>query len=394
MSAVLPEWLDPGPWLEAARSAGERDVSAALAADSPGVAEFAALISPRAGARLEAMARKAQALTRAHFGNTIGLYAPLYLSNICPGGCAYCGFASDRAQERHRLEGDEIVSELDAMRAMGFEDVLLLTGERCPAADFEYLRRAVELAATRVHGVSVESFAMSEGEYAALERAGCTGVTLYQETYDPERYDALHRWGPKRDFLDRLDAPARAMRAGVRVTGLGALLGLADPLHDMIALYRHADRLRRLHWRAGVMLSFPRLCHERGDFAAPFPVDDRQLAQFIMACRVCMPDVPLVLSTRERPRFRDGMAGVGVSRMSVASRTTVGGYGGAARGGGQFDVSDTRGIDEFSAALRRKGLDPVFKNWDRALHDVPAIRILASHPAVGTDPAPPEFQKE
>jgi 2-iminoacetate synthase len=213
--------------------------------------------------------------------------------------------------------------------------------------------------------VSVESFAMTADEYRQLCEAGCTGMTLYQETYDRAAYDRLHRWGPKRDFDARLDAPARALAAGLRSVGLGALLGLADPIADMIALYQHAVHLRRRFWRGGVMLSFPRLRPQRGDFRPEHVVSDRQLARFIFAFRVALPDVPLVLSTRESPAFRDGMAGVGISRMSVASRTTVGGYhGGAASTGGQFEVSDDRDAPTFCAALRAKGMEPVFKNWD------------------------------
>jgi 2-iminoacetate synthase len=348
------------------------EITAAVAADvwsrpAPGEAQFLALLRADPARELENMARRAQQLTRQHFGRAITLYAPLYLANFCSGGCAYCGFAADRQHPRRRLEPAEVVVELTAMKAMGFEQVLLLTGERTPQADFDYLLANVRAASRVMHEVTVEAFPMTVAEYRQLAEAGCTGVTLYQETYDPEAYARWHRWGPKRDYAARLEAPARALEAGMRTIGLGALLGLADPVRDAVALYRHVCALQTHYWRAGVSVSFPRLRPEAGGFAPPSPVSDTQLAQIILAFRICLPDTPLVLSTRESPTLRDGLAGLGITRMSVASRTTVGGYSQAAvHATGQFAVSDDRDIATFCAMLRQHGLDPVFKNWDAA----------------------------
>ncbi len=362
---MIPEWLSVDIFAEQSRRALRTDVLAALQASHPAEREFAALVSPAAVELLEPMAQRAQALTCGHFGRTVSLYAPLYLSNYCPGGCSYCGFASDRKQPRHKLTIEEMVAEIEALKAMGIEDVLLLTGERCPQADFEYLHDCVAEAARRLHRVTVEAFAMTQEEYARLDAAGCTGITLYQETYDPEVYELLHRWGEKRDYPYRLEAPDRALAAGLRSVGIGALLGLADPVHDALSVFRHARYLQKKYWRSGVMISFPRICHEVGAFAPSHAVSDQQLVQFILAFRLCLPDVPLVLSTREAPAFRDGMAGIGISRMSVASRTTVGGYGQVdAEDCGQFDVQDLRDVGPFCDAMRSRGLEPVFKNWD------------------------------
>ena len=220
---------------------------------------------------------------------------------------------------------------------------------------------------------------MSAEEYHGLAAAGCTGVTMYQETYDPVRYEQAHRWGEKRDYLHRLDAPARAMAGGIRVVGLGALLGLSDPLFDTLSLFRHASYLRRKFWKAGIAISFPRLRPEPGGYSAEVPVDENLLARIIFAFRICLPDVPLVLSTRESPRFRDGMAGMGISKMSIASRTTVGGYDlETVPSGGQFEINDHRDVESFCAALRAKGLQPVFKNWDEAYRDAAAPLAAAS----------------
>jgi len=349
------------------RTLNSASVAAALACSAPDEATFAALLHADPGRHLEQLAQRAQQITRQYFGRAIALYAPLYLSNFCSGGCAYCGFAADRRQSRRRLELPELTDELAALKAMGFEQILLLTGERTPQADFDYLHACVQAAARVFHEVTVEAFPMSVAEYGRLADAGCTGVTIYQETYDPEAYARWHRWGPKRDFAARIDAPSRALAAGMRTIGMGALLGLADPLAESLALYRHVRDLQMRYWRAGVSVSFPRLRPEAGGFQPPHPVSDIQLAQIIFAFRICLPETPLVLSTREAPALRDGLAGVGINRMSVASRTTVGGYRDASPDTNrQFAVSDERNIAAFCAALCQRGLDPVFKNWDAA----------------------------
>ena len=359
---TLPSWLDPTFWLGKEFSA--RDVQHALGAESPNEDTLAALLSPAAAEFLEPMAARAQAITTRYFGRTVQLYVPLYLSSYCSGGCAYCGFAGDRKTDRHVLNFEAVEKELDAIKAMGFEEVLLLTGEQCPKADLDYLRECVVRAATRFHNVSIEVFPMAKEEYHSLVETGCTSVTLYQETYHPEVYDVMHRWGPKKDFAARLDAPSRALAGGLRFAGLGALLGLADPRHDMIALYRHARHLQKTFWQSGLTLSFPRIRNEEGGFEAPHPVDEKMLAQIIFAFRICLPDVPLNLSTRESAAFRDGMAGLGINKMSVASKTTVGGYGDEGSDEGQFDINDSRSLDEFCDMLRNRELEPVFKNWD------------------------------
>ena len=360
----LPSWLDPTPWLNRSFSAAE--VQHALGAESPDEETLAALLSPAAADFIEPMAARAQAMTRRYFGRTIQLYIPLYLSSWCSGGCAYCGFAADRDTERHALSFAAVETELDAIKAMGFEEILLLTGERDKEANFDYLLECVKRTAQHFHNVAIEVFPMAEEEYRLLAEAGCTGVTLYQETYHPETYDHMHRWGPKKHFANRLDAPNRALSGGLRFAGLGALLGLNDPQFDMIALYRHARHLQKTHWQSGLTVSFPRIRPEAGGFKPPHPVDEQMLAQIIFAFRICLPEVPINLSTRESAAFRDGMAGIGINRMSIASKTTVGGYSDEGSDEGQFDINDNRGIKPFCDMLHAKNLEPIYKNWDAA----------------------------
>lgn len=341
--------------------------------------EMRRMLEPHSPVDIESLAARSKAITLRRFGRTMSLYAPLYLSNHCPSGCAYCGFASDRTTQRRRLEEDGIRREIGAMKEIGIRDILLLTGERTPQAGFDYLRRAVELAAREMPRVSVESFPMSVPEYRELAECGCTGVTIYQETYDPDRYRELHRWGPKKDFMHRLETPERALQGGIKSVGIGALLGLSEPLEEALRLYSHARHLSKKFWRAGISVSFPRMRPEAGGWQPPYSVGDHELARMILAFRIGLPDVDLALSTRERASFRDGMAGLAVTRMSIASKTTVGGYGeDAGEENGQFDISDDRSAEEFCRALRARDIEPVFKNWDGAYNGPASARTAAN----------------
>jgi 2-iminoacetate synthase len=372
MHTSLPDWLNPSDWMPLTRSNNQAQIEKALWSEEPGERELALLLSPAAARFLEPMAQRAQALTRRHFGRTIALYAPLYLSNYCNAGCTYCGFAADRRAKRAVLSTEELHREMIAFRKKGLQEMLLLTGERMPQADVPYLTDAVALAADYIHNVQIEVFPMETGEYAQLAQAGCRGLTLYQETYDEARYLDVHRWGQKRRFTNRIDASERALQGGLRTIGIGALLGLSDPYFDMLAVYRHANYLKRKYWQAGISVSFPRIRPQLGGFQSKQPLTDQQLVQFICAFRICMPDTPLVLSTREPAHLRDGLAGIGISKMSIESKTTVGGYSEeTADSTEQFLISDERDIGSFCAALRQKGLEPVFKNWD-ATYSEPA----------------------
>ena len=371
MKRQLPSWLDPKPWRSLAESTDRRAIQSAILSENPSERELALMLSPAAGEFLELMAQRARAITRRHFGRTIKLYTPLYLSNFCNGGCLYCGIAADRRAKRMVLDIEHLRHEMAAIKQMHLEELVLLTGERMPEADVPYLRDCVAIAAEYIHNVNIEVFPMAEDEYRQLADAGCTGVTLYQETYDQDVYEKMHRWGDKRDFFQRLDAPERALRGGMRTLGIGALLGLADPRFDLLCTYRHAQHLLKTYWKAGVSISFPRIQPQLGDFRPDHPVDETMLAQFIFALRIALPDIPLVLSTREPRRVRDGMAGLGISKMSVASKTTVGGYSvDSEESTEQFEISDERGIPEFCEMLRANGLEPVFKNWDATFRNL------------------------
>ena len=360
-----PDWLNSGEWLDIAACTKVTEIDSAVNGNIQGIRQFAALISPAAMPCLESMAQRARCLTQSHFGRTISLYAPLYVSSYCSSGCLYCGFASDRQSKRHKLTKDELLKEIHSLKELGFDEILILTGEKTEEAGFDYLLECIEEAAKHFHKVTIESFSMSTEEYKKLVEAGCTGVCLYQETYDPVLYDKLHRWGQKKDYLFRLEAPSRALEAGIRTIGIGALLGLGNPVFEAISMYLHASYLCKRYWKAGVSISFPRIRPQEGGYKPDYTVTEKQLAQIIFALRICLPEIDLVMSTRESAEFRDGIAGVGISKMSIASRTTVGGYSSQpADTTSQFDVNDSRDIHEFCDSLRKKKLEPVLKNWD------------------------------
>jgi 2-iminoacetate synthase len=364
-SGVLDEVLDAAGRLAAA-SYGARDVEAALAARQPGPADFAALLSPAAADYLEPLAARARAETRKHFGNAVALFTPLYIANHCVNGCVYCGFHHANTIRRAKLEADEIARELDAIAATGLQDVLLLTGETRKETGVDYIGAAVKMAAARFNLVGIEVYPMNAGEYAFLHECGADYVCVFQETYDPARYAEVHTSGPKRVFSYRFDAQERALIGGMRSVTFGALLGLADFRKDALATGLHAFFLLRKYPRAEVSFSLPRLRPfiNHADGGAR-DVGERQLLQVMLAYRVFMPFAGITISTRERAGFRDAVAGLCATRISAGVSVGVGGHEGGEKGDGQFEISDSRSVDEVHGAMLARGLQPVYADYVR-----------------------------
>jgi 2-iminoacetate synthase len=351
------------------------DVERAIESEEPGPADLAALLSPRARPFLERMARRASDLTRRHFGRTVTLFAPLYVSNVCGADCAYCGFsaAAGRGALRRTLAPEEIARECDVLAARGFRHVLLVSGDAPGQVTADYLSEAVRIARARLPSVSIEVQALDEDAYRRLADLGIEGVTLYMETYDREVYARVHRKGRKADFDGRLEALERAGRAGARRVNAGALLGLAPAAIDGFRLGLHARWLQRACWRSAVAVSFPRLRHVPKGFAIPCPVGDAELVQLMLALRLYLPEAGFTLSTREPAALRDRLLPLGVTLLSAGSVTRPGGYADAGEAAlAQFEVDDRRPPEEVAAAIRRAGYDPVFKDFDRAFDAEPA----------------------
>ena len=347
-------------------------VRSALSRERRDLSDLIALLSPEAVPFLESMAHEAQALTRKHFGCTISLYAPIYLSNVCAANCVYCGFSatSDSTQKRITLSPPEIEKECEALAALGYKSVLLLTGDAPAVVPPEYIAEACAIARRWFPSVAVEVYSMDEEAYALLCRNGLDGITLYMETYHQDTYEKMHIHGRKRDYLYRLEAVERAAEAGVRRISIGALLGLYDWRIELVWLALHARYLEKHCWKAALSLSFPRLRHTPDSFQIPHPVDDIALAQMMLAMRLFLPEAGFNLSTREPAELRDRLIALGVTAMSAGSSTRPGGYGAPECNTlAQFEIDDNRSPDEVVAMIRNAGYDPVWKDFDDAFID-------------------------
>ena len=353
--------------LETARTATDTAVDRALAAERPDLFDFAALLSPAAGARLEQLAKRSHALTTRRFGRTVQLYAPFYVSNECVEGCTYCSFARENPIRRRTLTVDEAVDEARLLVDQGFRHLLLVSGEHPRHVPPDYVAEILERLRDDVPSLSVEVQPQKTEVYRKWVEAGAEGLVVYHETYDREVYAKVHPAGKKKDYDWRLDTPDRGAEAGMRRIGIGALLGLADWRLEAIHLAAHARYLARRWWRANVTVSFPRLRRAAFAIQAPRPVTDAELARIVCATRIFDPDLGIILSTRETPAFRDGMLALGITQMSAGSRTEPGGYSAPDATEKQFDIEDGRSPADVAQAIRSRGLDPVWKDWESAL---------------------------
>ncbi len=326
------------------------------------------LVSPAAENYLEEMARLTRGLTIQKFGRTIRLYAPLYLSNYCVNSCRYCGFNRDNKFERIRLTLEQALAEAEIIASEGFRDILLVSGEDREFVSAGYLAELAERLRDKFSFIAIEIYRMDQAEYARLFEAGIEGVTLYQETYSREAYAHYHPAGPKSDYENRLKAPDSIAAAGMREIGLGVLLGLADWRIETLALAEHAHYLMRRYWQCHVSFSFPRLrpAYEVETSQFKHLLSDKNLAQMIMALRLCFADAGLVLSTREPAELRDHLIKLGITKISAGSKTNPGGYSRQCGSIEQFEVNDARTPAQVAAMIRAQGAEAVWKDWDSA----------------------------
>jgi 2-iminoacetate synthase len=313
----------------------------------------------------ETLAQKARAVTTRYFGRTISLYAPLYLSNYCDNVCVYCGFNRTRAVERKKLSPEEMHREMEKVAQSGIRNILLLTGESRVFTPPDYIKKAVETAKEYFPSISLEVYPLETDEYRELCAAGADGITIYQETYHQDRYQELHRAGKKTDYRYRLETPARIAASGIRMITMGVLLGLSEISADAFQLFLHLEQMEKKYPGVEYALSFPRLVPLKEKGTDYYPVSDLVLIKLICIARLLFPRVGINLSTREKPCIRDHALLLGVTRISAASRTTVGGYSREEIKDPQFEVMDTRPVAEIVAVLAQKGFDPVFTDWRR-----------------------------
>ena len=354
------------------------------------VNRFEHLIAPKSDREFEAMAQTSRALTLQNFGRTMRLFAPLYLSNECINNCRYCGFSRDNPILRVTLNVDEVVAEAQHLARQGFRQILLVAGEHPKFAGRDYLAECVRALAPDFSSISIEVGPMETEDYVPIVEAGAEGLVVYQETYNRGIYAEMHTAGPKRDFNFRLECAERAYTAGFRRLGIGALIGLSRWQDEAVALAGHLEHLFKHCWQAQITVSLPRLRPAAGEFRPLFSMTDRELAQLVCALRITFSQLGIVLSTRECAPLRDSLVLIGVTMMSAGSHTEPGGYTRRGRAHlhrtlrgrivapefqdgedqlatGQFEISDERAPAEIAAILRRRGLDPVWKDWDQAL---------------------------
>ncbi len=327
------------------------------------IEDFGALLSPAAGNFLEEIARVSQAETRAHFGNNISLFTPLYIANYCDNHCIYCGFNVKNKIERAKLSEEEIRNEMKEIKKSGLEDILILTGESQSTTSLEYIGNACKIAKEYFKIVCIEIYPLNVDEYAYLHGCGVDFVIVFQETYNSDKYAKLHLAGHKRIFPYRLNAQERAVMGGMRGVGFAALLGLDDFRKDAFATGIHAYLIQQKYPYAEVAFSVPRLRPIINNARInPRDVHEKELLQVIMAYRLFIPSANITISTRELAKFRDNAIKIGANKISAGVSVGIGGHT-HKKGDEQFEISDNRSVSEVCEAIRNDGLSPLMSEY-------------------------------
>lgn len=349
------------------------DVRRALGRETCGIEDLKALLSPAAEAFLEPMAERARLETSRHFGNTVYLFTPLYIANYCENYCVYCGFNCYNYIQRMKLSMEQIEHEMKVIADSGMEEILILTGESRSKSDVVYIGEACKLARKYFRMVGLEIYPVNTDEYRYLHECGADYVTVFQETYDADKYEQLHLLGHKRVWPYRFDAQERALRAGMRGVAFSALLGLSDFRKDALASALHVYYLQRKYPHAEMSLSCPRLRPiVNNENINPMDVHERQLCQVLCAYRIFLPYVGITVSSRESAQFRDGIVRIAATKVSAGVSTGIGDheqkYGGKKQEGSeagdeQFAIDDGRSLERMYRDIAEEGLQPVLNDY-------------------------------
>ncbi|MDO4286501.1 MAG: 2-iminoacetate synthase ThiH [Eubacteriales bacterium] len=342
------------------------DVIRALSKDTLSPQDFAALLSPAAQPYVEQMAKRAQQETRKHFGNSVMMFTPCYIANYCENYCIYCGFNCHNKIHRGMLNMEEIDKEMSAIAKSGLKEILILTGESRSMSPVDYIGEACKIARKYFTVIGVEIYPLNSDEYRYLHECGVDYVTVFQETYNPDKYETLHLGGHKRIFPYRLNAQERAIMGGMRGVGFAALLGLDDFRKDAFATGMHAYLIQKKYPHAEIAFSCPRLRPIiNNDKINPKDVHETQLMQIVCAYRLFMPFASITISTREREGFRNGIINIAATKISAGVSTGIGEHidDGESKGDPQFIIDDGRSVDEVRQAIIDQGLQPVFSDY-------------------------------
>ncbi|MGN8058695.1 2-iminoacetate synthase ThiH [Pedobacter sp. 22163] len=343
------------------------DVERALRNTQRDLEDFKALISPAALPYLEDMAQISQRLTLDRFGRVIQMYIPLYLSNECNNICTYCGFSYDNKVRRRTLNPMEIMQEVAVIKGMGYDHVLLVTGEANQSVHTDYFKKVLDLISPHFSHISMEVQPLDVADYETLIPHGLNTVLVYQETYHQDDYRKHHPKGKKSNFLYRLETPDRLGQAGIHKMGLGVLIGLEDWRTDSFFTALHLSYLEKQYWQSKFSISFPRLRPFSGGLEPKVVMNDKELVQLICAYRLFNSEVELSISTRETVAFRNQVIKLGITAISAGSKTNPGGYQVEPQSLEQFEISDERSAQEIAAMIRKQGYEPIWKDWDMSL---------------------------
>ncbi len=357
------EQYDWNEILSSILSKTETNVIHALSKSKRDLEDFKALLSPAAKPFLEQMAQMSSNITKKRFGNTIQMYAPMYLSNECQNICTYCGFSMTNKIPRRTLTDQEILREVDYLKSKGYHHILLVTGEANKTVGVDYINNAIQLIETKFANITIEVQPLGQSDYQILKESGLYGVLVYQETYHKGEYKKHHPKGKKSNFDYRLDTPDRLGRAGIHKIGLGALFGLEDWRADSFFTALHLQYLQKTYWKTKYSISFPRLRPHSGGLEPKVAMMDSDLVQLICAYRLLDEDVELSISTRESEIFRENIVNMGITSISAESKTNPGGYVVEQQSLEQFQISDERPTEEVVDMLKNKGLEVVWKDW-------------------------------
>ncbi len=344
----------------------EADVLRAIHATKRTTEDFKALISPAAKPYLEQMAQMSSQITKKRFGNTMQMYAPMYLSNECQNICTYCGFSMTNKIPRRTLTDEEILREAGYLKSKGYDHILLVTGEANKTVGVDYINHAIQLIRSKFSNISIEVQPLDQNDYETLIESGLYAVLVYQETYHKEEYKNHHPKGRKSNFEYRLETPDRLGRAGIHKIGLGALFGLEDWRADSFFTALHLKYLQKTYWKTKYSISFPRLRPHSGGLEPKVEMTDADLVQLICAYRMLDEDVELSMSTRESEIFREHIVNLGITSISAESKTNPGGYVVAPQSLEQFEISDERATEDVVTMLQNRGLEAVWKDWDQS----------------------------
>ena len=347
------------------------DVKRALARETCGIEELKAMLSPAAEPYLEEMAARAKVETSKHFGNTVYIFTPLYIANYCENYCIYCGFNCYNDINRKKLSYEEMEREMKIIADSGIEEILLLTGESREVSDVEYIGEAAKIARRFFKNIGVEIYPVNVDEYRYLHQCGVDYVTVFQETYNSQKYEALHLMGHKRVFPYRFEAQERALMGGVRGVGFSALLGLSDFRKDALATALHVYYLQRKYPHGEFSLSCPRLRPIiNNDQINPLDVGERQLCQVLCAYRIFLPYVGITVSSREEENFRNGIVKIAATKISAGVSTGIGdheskyeGKDAEDTGDEQFEIADDRSFAQMYRDIEEEGLQPVINDY-------------------------------